>query len=145
MKRTTRKIILAALILLFMSGCSEEERLGAEIEELRTEKIELQTDIANLQRDQSVLMEAISDIRIEHDLARYIVTIHIGQAHTFWDYANNIKDSMNAIEIQIPVDKEFFDSVEIGTVINDDLRIGSLIMSGSVGSWDIRISDKSIQ
>jgi len=52
---------------------------------------------------------------------------------------------MNAIEIQIPVDKEFFDSVEIGTVINDDLRIGSLIMSGSVGSWDIRISDKTIQ
>lgn len=145
MKRIIRKIILAALLLFFMAGCSEEEHLSAEIEELRTEKIELQTEIANLHRDKSALMEAISDIRIEHDLARYIVTLHIGQSHTFWDYANNIKDSMNAIEIQIPVDKEFFDSVEIGTVINDDLRIGSLIMSGSVGSWDIRISDKSIQ
>jgi len=145
MKRTTRKIILAALILFFMAGCGEEERLSDQVEELRTEKIELQTDIANLHRDKLALKETISDIRIEHDLARYIVTIHIGQAHTFWDYANNIKDSMNAIEIQMPVDKEFFDSVEIGTVINDDLRMGSLIMSGSVGSWDIRISDKSIQ
>lgn len=145
MKRIIRKIVLTALLLFSVVGCGERERLGAEIEELRTEKIELQTEIADLHRDKSALEETVSDIRIEHDLVRYIVTLHIGQVHTFWDYTNNIKDSMNAIEIQIPVDKEFFDSVEIGTVINDDLRIGSLIMSGSVGSWDIRISDKSIQ
>lgn len=144
-KRAARKLISAALLVLLMTGCGEEERLRAEIDDLRTESVSLQTDIADLKRDKAALEAQITNIRVEHDLARYIITVHIGQKHTFWDYKNNAKDAINAVEIQIPVDKEYFDSVEIGTVINADLRVGSLIMSGSVGSWDIRITDKIIQ
>ena len=51
---------------------------------------------------------------------------------------------MNDISIQVPVDKEYYDSLEIGDVIDDSFRMGSLVMSGSVGKWDITIEDKEI-
>jgi len=52
---------------------------------------------------------------------------------------------MNDISIQIPVDKEYYDSVEIGETIADDFRMGSFVFKGSFGSWDITVEDKSIQ
>ena len=55
------------------------------------------------------------------------------------------KDDMNDVDIDIPVSKEFYDSVEVGTVLDDSFRMGSFIMSGSYGSWDISISDKRVE
>lgn len=51
---------------------------------------------------------------------------------------------MNKVEIAIPVDKQFYDDVEKGDKLNDDFRLGSLMTSGSVGTWDIKIKDKMI-
>ena len=51
---------------------------------------------------------------------------------------------MNDIDIQLPVDKEFYESVEIGSVINDSFRMGSFVMNGSFGNWKIKITDKRI-
>ena len=48
------------------------------------------------------------------------------------------------LSIQIPVDKEYFDSVNVGDVIDDRFRMGSLIFKGSFGSWDITVEDKQI-
>lgn len=75
----------------------------------------------------------------------YIVTINIAQEHPVWDMENNIKDSMNDVDIDIPVNKEFYDSVEVGTVLNDSFRTGSFIISGSIGSWNIKVTDKKIE
>ncbi len=37
-----------------------------------------------------------------------------------------------------------YDDVEKGDKLNDDFRLGSLMTSGSVGTWDIKIKDKMI-
>ena len=52
---------------------------------------------------------------------------------------------MNGFSVQIPVDKEFYDSVKIGDTIADNFRMGSLILKGSFGSWKITVKDKSVQ
>ena len=49
------------------------------------------------------------------------------------------------ISIQIPVDKEYYDSIKVGDTIADDFRMGSLVTKGSFGSWDITVEDKEIQ
>ena len=55
------------------------------------------------------------------------------------------KDEMNAITIDIPVDKEYYDGVSIGTVIDNSFRTGSMVVSGSFGKWKITVKDKKIQ
>ena len=51
---------------------------------------------------------------------------------------------MNTTEFEVMVDKRYYDSVEVGQSINNDFRIGSLLMKGSVGSWDIKVADKTV-
>ncbi|MBS5800758.1 MULTISPECIES: hypothetical protein [Zhenhengia] len=75
---------------------------------------------------------------------RYVVVIEVKQSHLSLDINDHIKDSMNKVEIAIPVDKQFYDDVEKGDKLNDDFRLGSLMTSGSVGTWDIKIKDKMI-
>ena len=74
----------------------------------------------------------------------YIVTIEIAQSHSFLfsDLDDIVKDKMNKIKIEIPVDKDYYDNVYVGKVIDDSFRLGSFIMSGSVGNWKIKIVDK---
>lgn len=52
---------------------------------------------------------------------------------------------MNDLDIPIPVSKEFYDTVEKGTVIDDSFRMGSFIFKGSIGSWDVVVSDKYVE
>ena len=52
---------------------------------------------------------------------------------------------MNAIEIEIPVDKEYYDNVDVGDTINNDFRVGSMVMKGSFGSWDVTVKGKDIR
>ena len=87
----------------------------------------------------------ITDIKIENGTAKYVITFNIRQQHYSLDVTDYLKDSMNDISISIPVDKEYYDSVEVGDTIADDFRVGSAIFKGSFGSWNITVEDKTIQ
>lgn len=52
---------------------------------------------------------------------------------------------MNAITMDVPVDKEYYDSLTIGQNIKDDFRMGSLVMKGSLGSWKVSVKDKRVE
>lgn len=52
---------------------------------------------------------------------------------------------MNVIEIQIPVDKEYYDSVEVGQNIADEFRMESLIFKGTFENFEASVIDKEIQ
>ena len=52
---------------------------------------------------------------------------------------------MNAIEIQIPVDKEYYDSVEVGQNIADEFRMGSFVFRGTFGNFKVSVIKKEIQ
>lgn len=75
---------------------------------------------------------------------RYVVIIKIKQTHMSLDIFKHIKDDANAVKIEIPVDKKFYDAVKIGDVLNNDFRAGSFLMSGSIGNWSIKIEDKKV-
>jgi hypothetical protein len=73
---------------------------------------------------------------------RFVITIQISQSHITLDLWEHIKDSANKIKIEIPVDEKFYNSVKIGTILNNSFRTGSLILKGSFGSWDVEIINK---
>lgn len=149
MKKAMKVIIMFVLtvtICISLAGCmSEEEMLNDNIAALETRVSELKTEISNLETERDIISNEITDIKVENGTAKYIITFNIKQSHFTLDLSQHLKDEMNDISIQIPVDKEYYDSVEIGDTIADDFRVGSLIMQGSFGNWDITVEDKTIQ
>ena len=138
-----KKKILAALLvggmMLMLAGCGDNrEDLNAEIDGLKAE-------ISELENQRDSLKSEIADIKVDNGTAKYIVTFNIKQSHFTLDLSEHMKDEMNDISIQIPVDKEYYDSVEVGDTIADNFRMGSLVMKGSFGNWDIIVEDKEIQ
>ena len=134
-------LFLAASLTFGLTGCGEEAERDALIEQidsLKTEKAELESTVAELKD-----MATAEKIRTGTEV--YVVVINISQSHFTLDLEEHMKDVMNDVDITIPVSKEFYDSVNKGTVIDDSFRMGSFIAKGSIGNWDIIVKDKYIQ
>lgn len=145
MKNSLKFIILLIVAVIILGGCSKSEMNDAVIEGQKITIAELNSEIKELQGTKEKLDAIVIDKKIDKDVAEYVVTINIKQSHFTLDFEVNMKDELNDINIEIPVSKEFYDSVEDGTVLNDDFRAGSFIMNGSVGSWDVTVAGKEIR
>ena len=76
---------------------------------------------------------------------RYVIEFKLKQTHFTLDLGQHAKDAMNTIIFELPVDKDFYDSVQEGDVIVNKLRSGSLIISGSFGKWKMIVNKKTIR
>lgn len=131
--------VIVILMIFVLSGCAEnEEYLERRCEDLREE-------ISVLEDEKTALENKIVDAKVENGTAKYIITFRIKQTHFTLDIGEHLKDSMNEITIEIPVDKEYYDSLSVGDTINDEFRMGSLIMHGSFGSWKVTVDNKEIR
>ena len=145
-----RKRFISLLVALVVSfsfvGCTEsEEVLSSNIESLKTEISVLEDEISRLESEKSSLQEEVTGLKVETGNAKYIITFNISQKHFTLDLGDYLKDAMNDISIQVPVDKEYYDSVEIGDTIDDSFRLGSFVFKGSFGSWSVTVENKEIQ
>ena len=140
-----KKLISILLIcLIFLTSCGNGN-LKAERENLETEISELEEDIRTLQSEKNSIEKLIQDLREENDIPNYIVTFEIGQQHVTLDLGDLLKDELNKTELEVLVSKEYYDSVDVGTVVNDDFRVGSLALKGSFGTWNIEVINKRIE
>ena len=132
-------VVLIAMIAIILSGCSKTEPVPNE------EITKLESEIAQLEAERDRLNEEILNTKIDNGLAKYVITFNIKQTHFTLDIGEHLKDSMNDISIEIPVDKEYYDSVEVGDVIDDSFRMGSFIWKGSFGNWKVTVESKDIR
>lgn len=131
--------VIMILMIFVLSGCAEnDEYLAQRCEELREE-------ISVLEAQKATIENEIIDAKVENGTAKYIITFRIKQTHFTLDIGEHLKDSMNEITIDIPVDKEYYDSLSVGDIINDEFRMGSLIMHGSFGNWKVVVDNKAIK
>ena len=121
-------VILIAMIAIILSGCSKTETVSNE------EITKLESEIAQLEAERDRLNEEILNTKIDNGLAKYVITFNIKQTHFTLDIGEHLKDAMNDISIEIPVDKEYYDSVEVDDTIDDSFRVGSFIWKGSFGN-----------
>lgn len=138
-KKNLLLISMGIVIAMGTMGC------GANEETLSNRSKELQAEIQELEIQKETLENQIVDIKEDKGIAKYVVTFEIKQSHFSLDITKHIKDAMNAIEIEIPVDKEYYDNVDVGDTINNDFRVGSMVMKGSFGSWDVTVKGKDIR
>lgn len=99
------------VIVIGIVGCGPNEK------ELDNQIQTLQEEIRALETQKEKLENEIVDTKVENGTAKYVITFEIKQSHFSLDLGKHLKDAMNAIEIEIPVDKEYFDSVEVGDAI----------------------------
>lgn len=140
MKKQILSISLGVFMTVCLTGCSKQVRSDMskqEISELQIEKQSLEAEIAELSN-------AVIEKKEENGTAKYVLTLEIKQSHFSLDVSEHLKDSMNAIEIQIPVDKEYYDSVEIGQNVADEFRMGGFIFKGSFGNFKVSITGKEV-
>ena len=132
-------IVLIAMIAITLSGCSKTETVTNE------DVAKLESEIAQLEAERDQLNEEILNTKIDNGLAKYVITFNIKQTHFTLDIGEHLKDAMNDISIEIPVDKEYYDSVEVGDTIDDSFRVGSFIWKGSFGNWKVTVESKNIR
>ena len=132
-------VVLIAMIAIILSGCSKTETVSNE------EITKLESEIAQLEAERNRLNEEILNTKIDNRLAKYVITFNIKQTHFTLDIGEHLKDAMNDISIEIPVDKEYYDSVEVGDTIDDSFRVGSFIWKGSFGNWKVTVESKNIR
>lgn len=146
--------LFIVIFSLTVVSCETEDSLKMQIQELKAEKSKLIQDIDNLYSVQKEKTDSVDKLDNELKVLniyksgktpKYILTLKLKQSHFSLDVGKHIKDAANAIEFDLPVDKEFYDKVKVGTDLVDDFRVGSFIMNGSFGSWKMKVIKKQIK
>lgn len=128
MKRTVYLYFL--LFTLALSACGGD---AAELKRLQNENLDLKAQLQKLNALHS------------EKKVRYILKIRLKQANFTLSIKKHIKNAVNAIDFELPVDKDFYDSVSKGTEIVDKFRFGSFVLYGSFGDWEMTVKDKEIR
>jgi hypothetical protein len=146
-----KRILLLLVISLTLFSCENKGDVQTDIDNLREERTKLENEVNTKNNTINQLNETIDsknetlkemDIYLDGSKPLYILSIELSQSHFTLDITEHVKDAMNAIEFDIPVDKDFYDEVKIGDEILDDFRMGSFIMNGSFGDWEMEVTHK---
>lgn len=148
MKKKLLSTLLVLSTLAFVGCTPSEEKLDANIKEKQEQLLDLKGEYTALKSEYDVLSALVSQAKIDsvpEENKRYIITLEIKQSHFSLNLKDHIKDSVNAIELDIAVDKEYYDSYEKGDEVLSEFRAGSFITSGKLGSWKITVEDKRVE
>jgi len=151
-----KNIIKSTLLLVTLAivSCESKQDVQSDIDKLRNERTALQSEVAGLSATSETKKNEIASldeklkerkIYLDGKTPKYILKIHLRQTHISFSIKEHIKDAMNAIDFEMPVDRDFYNSVTVGTNIVDNFRVGSLIMRGSFGSWNMTVNGKGIR
>lgn len=67
----------------------------------------------------------------------YMVRIDIRNSSFSLDIGKHIRNAMNAVQMDIPVDKEFYNAVKEGQELKSGFKTASFVMKGSISSIKI--------
>lgn len=154
-KLTTKTAIaLYAMLAVVLSSCESQQDVQNDIERLKNERAIIQQEVQNLstskynkQKEIALLNGKLKELKIYNSgrTPQYILKIRLKQSRVSLDIGKHIKDGMNAIEFELPVDKDFYNSVRVGTEITDEFRTGSFILNGSFSSWNMSVKGKVVR
>lgn len=152
-----RRLLFILTVMLLLSSCQSAQDRRDNIKDLKIEQQSLQNDVNRLRMTQQALQNNIKAFQSQATQARkefmaynqgrmpkYILKLQLRQIHYSLSLSKQIKDAVNAQEFEIPVDKEYFDKFKVGDNIQDNFRMGSLVMHGSFGRWRIKVVGKRI-
>ena len=152
-----KKLLLFWALTLSLISCGENyhqtqiSALKQEHKTLSTQVTNLRNACNNLRQSQHYLSAQVRELETEKQALsngyepNYILTLEIKQTTYTLDIGEHIKNNINAISMQIPVSKKFYNSVSIGTRISDDFKYGSLVFNGDFSELRVTVKDKQIR
>lgn len=149
-----KKILLIIVTALVMTSCytnEDKENLQKECRALEMQKANLNQEISGLRSRKTTLYNEVNDLEKEKSALTngreilYIVKFEIKQGTFTLDPFEHIKNSMNAIEVEIPVNKDYYNKLSVGQDITDAFKYGSLIMDGDFSTLHMRVKSKRIE
>ena len=125
---------------------SEDDKKYIEtIKQLKQEQNDLNIQISNKNNELvNINNQIVQQNKVLNGTAKYIMKINISQSHFTLSISEHLKDSMNDIDIYIEVSEEFYNKYNVGDIIADDFRVGSMIFKGSFGNWKVKVAEKQI-
>ena len=152
--KDARRIVIAFNDSLFLVNRNIMENMESaeRNNRLMRERHQIESDInANkninnrLKQQYDVLNNHINRNKFALDVSKniYIVKIKIHQTTYTLDIEEHIKNKINDVEFEIPVDKLYYDRCSIGQTVSDTgLKIGSLVFNGDFSKLKITIIGK---
>ena len=141
------KKILTFILLCVVTSCynvSDKIRLQAECDNLASQKyclenniVDLQSEISNLQREKSTLQSGREP--------KYIIKFKIKQGTFTLDIFEHAKNEMNSIEIEVPVNRDYYNRLSVGQDITDSFKWGSLVIDGDFSTLHMKVAGKRIE
>ncbi len=142
-----KKILTFIFAVCVVTSCydmSDKMRLQAECDNLASRKnylendiVDLRSEINNLRKEKSVLQSGREP--------KYIVKFKIKQGTFTLDIFEHAKNEMNSIEIEVPVNRDYYNRLSIGQDITDSFKWGSLVMDGDFSTLHMRVVGKRIE
>ena len=104
-------------------------------------------ELENLKKENTALVAEVNALKsgTYAKSPKYFLKLRLKQSHLSLSIKKHVKDAMNAIEFELPVDKDFYDSVSEGTEIIDKFRFGSFILYGNLGDWEMTVKEKYVK
>lgn len=149
-----KKIISIIAFIFVIASCYTDEnkkQLQKDCFKLNQEKAELSNQIDLLNNKTISLKNKINDLIIEKNSLssgnepKYIVKFKIKQGTFTLDIFEHIKNSVNSIEIELPVNRDFYNRLSIGQDLTDSFKWGSLIFNGDFSTLHMRVIGKRIE
>lgn len=152
--KNERRIVIAFNDSLFllnknimenMESAERNNRLMNERKQIESDIISFRNINEQLKRQNNALNEQINKNKLALDASRniHIIKIKIHQTTYSLSPGEYIKNKINDIVFEIPVDKAYYDKCSIGQKVTDPgLKIGSLIMDGDFSKLKITIINK---
>ena len=149
-----KKFIILALIAIMSVSCytSEDQKmLQQECKSLAIEKQQLQNQVSSLRDRVNSLNTQVNDLNLQKSSLqtgreiKYIVKFKIKQGTFTLDLFEHAKNEMNAIEIEIPVSKDYYNRLSVGQDITDAFKMGSLIVDGDFSTLHMNVVGKRME
>lgn len=148
MKKKLLSTLLVLSVLSFTACTPNEKKLDSEIAEKQEQLADLKGEYTALKSEYDVLSSLVNKAKLDtvpEENKRYILTLKLKQSHVSLNVKDHLKDSMNAVEFDIAVDKQYYDSYDKGDEVLSEFRAGSFVTSGKAGSWKITVANKRVE
>ena len=149
-----KRIIGIIAFIFVITSCytdNDKKQLQKDCFRLSNERSELRDQIKSHKDKVISLKNEINDLIIEKNSLsngrepKYIVKFKIKQGTFTLDVFEHIKNSVNSIEIEIPVNRDFYKRLSIGQDLTDSFKWGSLIFDGDFSSLHMKVIGKRIE
>ena len=146
-----KRFLVFAMFAVIFTACytdDDKNRLQLECKALAQQKENLQSTVSRLNNSKTYLLKQIHDLQIQKSAyetgreIKYIVKFRIKQSTFTLDIGEHIKNGMNAIELELPVNKSFYDKMSVGTEISNSFKMGSLLFNGDFSNLHMTVTGK---